>query len=261
MTTTDQETSLPFSALTPDGVSEFAKLLANSSAMPDAETRSRIRHLASDSSCVKVLDDDARVTLFQEFETRGDVAAAASQLPIEELGAAAYEAAGAFSWLAMVWLPSICAIKNGSLKALEQAKYLASRESGSFYRHLVAGPHWIRRRHGDRARLFESQPAYQHPDVVEQVASRPWLIESDGVVELLDQLYWDVDAGAPKRGLTSTERFDEPPPGRGKSSPRPGTLRALDLVLGQIECSYDVRSMTADQIRKMLPPEFDAWLA
>lgn len=261
MARSDVAESLPLSALTRDGVNAFSALLARAPAMSVTEVRGGIRKIARDVSCVEVLDDDVRITPFRSFSTRGSVAAEVVRLPGEYLGAAAYEPAGVFSWLAMVWLPALCGSKSGRLIVGQQARYISSRQSGSFYRHLVAGPHWLRRRHGERARLFEQQPAHKHPDVVEQVASRPWLIESDGLVELLDQLYWDDSRGEPKPGLTSTERCGDPPPGRGKSSPRPGTLRALDLVIGQIQCSYDVRSMTADQIRAMLPPEFDIWLA
>ena len=98
------------------------------------------------------------------------------------------------------------------------------------------------------------------PDVVEQIVSRPALIDSLGVIELMDRLYWDEAKNAPKESFTATTRIDNPPPGYAKTSPNPGTLRAFEWSLGQIQCTYDLRSMSAGQIMEKLPAEFDSWL-
>jgi hypothetical protein len=98
------------------------------------------------------------------------------------------------------------------------------------------------------------------PEVVEQIVSRPALIDSPGVVELIDRLYWDESRNAPKEGFTATTRLKEPPPGYAKALPNPGTLRALEGTLGQLLCTYDLRSMSAEQIISKLPAEFDPWL-
>jgi hypothetical protein len=45
----------------------------------------------------------------------------------------------------------------------------------------------------------------------------------------------------------------------GKTVPDPGTLRALEMTLAQLQCNYDLRSMGAAQILEKLPAEFEAW--
>ena len=97
------------------------------------------------------------------------------------------------------------------------------------------------------------------PDAVEQIVSRPSLIESRGVVELIDQLYWDETEGCPKKGFVNKRAVDAPAPGYAASVPEPGNLRALESTLGQLQCTHDLRSMTAEQIRERLPAEFAAW--
>ena len=98
------------------------------------------------------------------------------------------------------------------------------------------------------------------PDVQEQIVSRYWLSESAGVMEVIDRLYWDVEKSAPKDGFTMTHRVNDPPRGMPTAIPQPGTLRALESILGQMQCTHDLQTMSADQILERLPAEFDAWL-
>ena len=86
----------------------------------------------------------------------------------------------------------------------------------------------------------------------ETVASRFDLITCPEAVRVVDRLYWDEDRQAPKVGAVDV-------PSKGKP-PLPGTLRALDLVLSQLACTYDIRSMSERQILEKLPDEFSRFL-
>lgn len=256
--------TLPLSALTTNGVAEFKKLIASAPSLSVKEVEKGILEIAGGSKSAEVVKKSVTVPVFPQLDTRHNtaelVASVLSKAKIDAGPSTGHELM--FSWLALMFLPSLCKRNNqGSLETGKMYRYVLTRSTSDFYRHLVACPYWLLHRYGESARIFLCQKAHIMPDVVEQVVSRPTLINSDGVIELIDRLYWDKSAGAPRDGFTSTERIENPPPGYAKTSPDPGTLRALEWTLGQLQCTYDLRSMSADQIMSHLPAEFSEWAA
>ena len=74
-----------------------------------------------------------------------------------------------------------------------------------------------------------------------------WLMRIRGIGELLDILYWDRSQNAIKPGINGT-------------SPRPGDLRnRLTTRVRQLEKTYDLVDLTADQLLNLLGDEFKAW--
>ncbi len=251
---------LPLSQLTQSGVKAFEKLLADAPSLSARDVQQEIEHIVRDASMSKVVSPSIQVPIMPSCATRADVAHLVTQLMAKLGRGFAPGDEPMHSWLALAWLPALCKTKGGRIMPGEMARYLLSSHSSDFWRHLVACPFWLMQRHGAKARIFLCQAAYTMPDVVEQVASRPWLIESSGVVEVIDRLYWNEVESRPKDGFTATRRIADPPPGMGKAVPEPGTLRALDMVLAQVQCNFDLRSMSADQIIEKLPSEFTPWL-
>jgi hypothetical protein len=249
----------PLSRLTHQGIRQFERVLAEAPGMSVPQVREAIGKVLTDGAMTERLDAAVEVPVFPMLATRADVAQLAAEVMRGRGDGPSPGEEPVYSWLAMVWLPALCKSKGKRLQPGERARYILSTHSSDFYRHLVACPHWLRQRHGVRSRLFTCQPAYVMPEVVEQIASRPWLIESDGAMEVIDRLYWDDADGRPRTGFTATTRHAEPPPGMGKTVPDPGTLRALEMTLAQLQCNYDLRSMSAEQILAKLPAEFDAW--
>lgn len=254
--------SLPLSELTPAGKSAFRELLADTPGLSIRQLEERIRRIASEPATSGVIEEKIAVPLFPDLSTRHDTAMLTRQI----LDAAQLEAGPTdgrdlvFSWLALVFLPALCRRnKEGRAVGGMMYRYVLTRTTRDFYRHLVACPYWLHRKYGTHARIFNCQPAHVMPDVVEQVASRPNLIESEAVVEVIDRLYWDASRDSPKTGFTSTKVPEIQSPGSARRIPEPGTLRALEMTLGQLQCTYDLRSMNADQILGKLPAEFDAW--
>ena len=256
--------TVSLSMLLPSGITEFRKLVSAAPSMGIDEVKQRIHEIAGGASTAKVISKSTAVPLFPELDTRRQTAELVQQI----LAAAGIEAGpssgheGLFAWLALVFLPSLCKrTSSGSMATGKMYRYVPTRSTTDFYRHLVACPYWLLRRYGKTARIFLSQKAFIMPDVVEQIVSRPTLIDSQGVIELIDRFYWDKGTDAPKAGFTATTRYEDPPPGYARTSPDPGTLRALEWTLGQLQCTYDLRSMTADQIMSKLPTEFELWLS
>jgi hypothetical protein len=259
----EQEIRLPLSSLTSKGLMAFRKLIADSPLLSIPQLEQRIAGIASDRQNSKVVAAGCDVSLFPKLTTRLSTA----QLVSGILSKAGFDADpsnghdGMFSWLALVFLPALCRRNHaGTAETGRLYRYILSRASKDFYRHLVACPYWLYRMYPQRSRLFLAQEAFVMPDVVEQIVSRPSLIESQGVVELLDRFYWDETTNSAKAGYTTTIRLSEPPPGFSKTQPGPGTIRALEWTLGQLMCTHDLRSMSAQQIMDKLPPEFLPWL-
>lgn len=255
--------TLPISELTPAGLQELRAVVSAAPGLSIPELKRRLTRLAGETAMSQVLDEKVRVPVFPELETRHDTAALVRKV----LDGAGIQAGpsqtreSVFAWLAAVFLPALCRRTSaGSCAPGNLSRYIPTRSSRDFYRNLVAGPYWLLEKHGNHARIFLSQEAYVMPDVVEQIASRPALIESPAVVEVIDRLYWDTGADRPKRGFTSTERAPKGTPAWPRKVPSPGTLRALELVLSNLQCTFDLRSMTADQILVKLPNEFKPWL-
>ena len=261
---THKSKQLPLSRFSSTGLSDFKRLLGRASSMSAMDVEEKLFGILGSKSASRVVAKDVSVPIFTELDTRHDTAVKTQEL-LTAAGIKATMQSGhdtLFAWLAAAFLPSLCGrTSSDSLKVGATHRYVLSRSSSEMYRHLVACPYWLLETHGKTSRIFLSQNASIMPDVVEQIVSRPWLIDSKGVVEVIDRLYWDDAKKAPKPKYTSTTPAEgEPLPGYAKKPPIPGSLRALESVLGQLQCTYDLRSMNSDDILDKLPPEFNSWL-
>jgi hypothetical protein len=79
-------------------------------------------------------------------------------------------------------------------------------------------------------------------EVVEQLASRQELITNQAVVGAATRLYFDALRGTPRRGFG----------GKG-----PGSPRRLADVLNQLDLTWDLYAMSADELMAKLPAEFE----
>jgi hypothetical protein len=254
--------NIPLSQFNSEGLAEFRKLLGRATGLKISEAQSQLLSLLTDSRYSIPIGKEVAVNVFEALETRQDTATETQRLiSAAEIDATLHSGHdNVFAWIAAAFLPSLCKkTKSGSLDPGREYRYILSRSSTDIYRHLVACPFWLMKRYGSMARIFLCQKAAVMPDIVEQIISRPWLADSHGVIEAIDTLYWDKKENGPKPRFTSTETVEEAIPGYAKKPPVPGTLRALESVLGQLQCTYDLRSMSASDILTKLPNEFDEW--
>ena len=155
---------------------------------------------------------------------------------------------GLWTWLAYLWFNSLTCFdpSRGNRIIREEAKYICSSDYRDYYRHLVAGPYSIYSLHGpELSKIFLYSPTHEHNDFIEQIASRQFLISHPNLVEVLFRLYWDNSRERPKSGAQS----------RNKA----GTLRRFVKVIQQLELTYDVYSLSAEEIIHLLPEEFNKW--
>lgn len=153
---------------------------------------------------------------------------------------------GLWSWLALFYFDQLSpADAEGRRRPREDYHYIPTDSGWKRDRHLLATSYKLFLLHGINARLLLHAPVHEHGAFIYDLAFRRDLISNKGLIEAIDLLYWDVKRAKPKRGVNAT---------RG-----PGTLRRLITVIQQLDLNYDLYGMRAEEILRLLPPEFDKW--
>ena len=155
--------------------------------------------------------------------------------------------AGIWAWLALFYFDELCPRdRDGRLVPKEKARWVpAIGDYKKYYRHLLAGPYLIYKAHRDdpqRAIVLLCGPLHKPGEIVEQILGRQEMIANKAVVELASRLYYDAANGSFKRGAA----------GKGGGSAR----RLADFV-NQLDLTWDLYAMSADELMQMLPAEFD----
>lgn len=150
---------------------------------------------------------------------------------------------GLWSWLALFWFDQLAPEeKDGRRRPREDYHYIPERRGWTANRHLVAAAWSIYRMHGETSRILLYPPPHEHGGFLYTLGHRQDLMTNRAVIAAVDRLYWDENAGRPKRGAGTASQ--------------PGSLRRLMTVLDQLEVNYDLYGMDADTIIEMLPREF-----
>ena len=159
---------------------------------------------------------------------------------------ASMEDVGLWSWLALFYFDQLSPVDGeGKRRPREDYHYIPSHGGWHQDRHLLAGPYKLFAMHRQNARLLLHPPVHQHGAFVYDLGFRRDLITNKGLIAAIDLLYWDAKRNRPKRGATTASR--------------PGNLRRLITVVQQLDFNYDLYGMRAEEILRLLPPEFDAW--
>jgi len=163
----------------------------------------------------------------------------------------AFYNAGLWSWLSAFYFDSVSPIERGGQRK-PRATYRHILQSGRnwrhSHRHLLAGPVRTYAFHKERAQLLLSGPVHKMGDFVEQLCSRQEIAGNRGLIEAATTLYWDERLASPKRGAAPNKH-------------KPGTLRRFVDVIQQFELTYDLYSMSGEEILSLLPAEFTPWLS
>lgn len=154
---------------------------------------------------------------------------------------------GFWDWLALRWFDDFCPVlRDGSRKKpRETASYLMSEDYNRRYRHAVYVTWQLVDIHGENARpLLFKEPSVRG-ELTEQLMARQLYLSCRGVIEGVRKLYWDDSAARLKKGAA------------GKSS---GSARRLASWLQQLEVTYDLFTMTGDQLIDLIPREFQKFV-
>ncbi|HVS30734.1 MAG TPA: hypothetical protein VMS98_04680 [Thermoanaerobaculia bacterium] len=149
-----------------------------------------------------------------------------------------------WSWLALFYFDQLAPVRtDDKRRPREDYHYIPADQRPE--RHLLAGPYKLYRLHGEHARVLLHPPVHQHGRFIFDLDYRRDLLTNRGLIQVVDDLYWNPETKRPRRGATSDDR--------------PGSLRRLIAVVQQFELNYDLYGMSAEEIRALLPAEFDVW--
>ena len=150
---------------------------------------------------------------------------------------------GVWAWLSAFYFDQLCP-PHGRLG--DDARWVpAVGDFRKYYRHLLAGPYQILRAHRDdpkRVWAVLANPVHTPGDVAEQLASRQELITNRTVMETATRLYVVEGTGTLKPGAAAQAN---------------GSARRLVDVLNQLDLTWDLYSLTAEQLFDLLPLEFE----
>lgn len=157
---------------------------------------------------------------------------------------------GLWSWLALHWLDVLCPPNaSGRRKVNDRAHYLLNHtDHRRRYRHLLLMPYRVLKDAPDFNRLWLNEDVSTHGELMEQTASRLYLLRVPAIREAMDRLYFDVVKGQIRRGFLS-------------KNPRGGDIRnRLPSRIKQLRRTFDVEALGADGLIQLMGEEFSRLL-
>lgn len=151
---------------------------------------------------------------------------------------------GLWSWLGLYWFSQLCpADEHGYRNPSKPYNYILSSNFQHQPRHAIRTSYLLYKKYGSDAKFLLCNPMDKRGDLTEQLSTRQFFIECDGVMRAASRLYSDA----------SNDRYKS-----GSASPkRKGNVRRYIAYLRQIELTYDLYSIRPDDLLDMLPREFD----
>ena len=168
---------------------------------------------------------------------------------VDQAGLASAESdQGLWAWLTLFYFDEVCPKdQRGERDPKDDEARLVPKVDNyqRFYRHLLLGPYLIVRAHRDkpeRAIAMLSNPLWKPGEIAEQLASRKELVTNRAVVEVATALYYDETTKTFKRGAGGATK---------------GAPRRLAALLNQLDVTYYLYGMNAEELLTLLPKEFD----
>ena len=155
-----------------------------------------------------------------------------------------------WSWLAATYFDTLCPqLEDGSRKVESIDRYILNTyQWNRYYRHLIASPLRLYHEINDEnlSKIYLAGRPNKHGDILEQLASRQEIATVKGILEAVNYLYWDMNKNRPKLGVTNRNKI--------------GNIRRFTgSIIPQFQMTYDLNSMSGQDIIKLLPREFDEW--
>lgn len=153
--------------------------------------------------------------------------------------------AGLWTWLSLFYFDVVCPPKKGVRKIRNDYSYVFEpKNSRHFYRHLLFIAWRILRVAPEHNRLLLCSSVSSLDKVTSEVMKRLFLTRIPCIFEVLDRLYWDENKGRPRVGIT-------------RPTIKPGDLvHRFPIRVRQLEMTYDLNSLNADQLIQLLGDEF-----
>ena len=226
----------------PDGIEAFRRELAECRTAP---SRDIPLEMLTDPMLTELVAPQVEVEP-RAFKTKGDAAVYFHRIfhgiPKQQL----LEDAGLWTWLSLYFFEIVCPKHSGVRKVRNDYTYVYEAKSiRHFYRHLL----FVSYRTLDIApthnRLLLSTSISSLDKFSEDVIKRLYMKRIPCFFEVLDRLYWDEKRGRSRPGVTNFSKVTA------------GNLaHRLPIRIRQLEKTYDLHSLTADQLLSLLGEEF-----
>lgn len=202
-------------------------------------------HLLTDPRYSESIDIDVEIEPL-EFKTRFDLgiylSRKLSDIPTQSM----LGDIGFWSWLALFWFDQLCPPQtDGHRKPSKEYNYVLSANYNHRPRHAIYTTWMLVTLYGEHALFLLSKALHERGELIEQLAARQYLISCQGVIEAAKELYYDPQRKTFKRGATSQKRN--------------GNIRRFIAYLQQLDLTYDLGTLKADTLLKMLPNEYSAF--
>ena len=229
-----------------DGVEQFRHFLSQSRENANIAVPTQ---LLTDESLTELIEPEILVEQ-RTFKNKESAAVffheRFSKLSVQQLSSDA----GLWSWLSLLYFDQICPFMHGRRSVKNDYTYIFEpNNSRNYYRHLL----WIAWRVLDVApthnRLLLQSPIVGIPKVTTEVMKRLYLTRIPCIFEVLDRLYWDEGENRPKKGIV------------GSKVVAGNLTHRLPIRLRQLEKTYDLFSLNANQLVELLGDEFNGALA
>lgn len=187
----------------------------------------------------------------QTFKTKGDAAAYLADR-LKSLTEKTIDLdVGLWAWLTLFYFESIVPPTRGRRTVKGEYYYiLDAADSRYVYRHLLRIAWRTLKIAPKHNRLMLSTSLSTLDKVTERTMSRLYLSRIPCFFEVLDRLYWDPATQRSKPGIVN------------QTNVRGGDLaHRLPLRIRQLEKTFDLPSLTADELLALLGAEFEPWLA
>ncbi len=160
---------------------------------------------------------------------------------------------GMWTWLAAISFnlirPRTIRASTGTPQLRDSSYYILSENNLRVYRHRVARPtriYWMYRNDSQNTRLFLRGNLWEVSEFEERLAVNLRYLSNAALIEAAHVLYYDSKNARQKPRAVS-------------EATNPGVLRRFMTVIDQLDQTYDLRSMSSEQIVDLLPREFDRW--
>jgi hypothetical protein len=160
-------------------------------------------------------------------------------------------ASGIWPWISLYWFDMLCPLnKDGKRVPGARARWVPEADNFQrYYRHLVFGPYAVFRAHSrapQNTRCLLSTIPSKPGEVFEQIVARQEIVTNAVVVAVANRLYWNASAKSLWRGAGGADA---------------GSSRRFVQVLQQFDVTFDLYSMSEDELWELLPKEFDKYKA
>ena len=223
------------------GIKDFRSRLAAMRDDPQSEVPT---DLLEHQQFTEVVQPDIHITA-EHFEAKGEAArylsSVLSKLNAEEIATDP----GLWTWLSLLFFDSVCPMTGDKRNVKNDYHYVFEpRNSRHFYRHLLFVSWNFLRLAPANNRLFLRSRINVLDKMTTEVAKRLYLTRIPCIFEVLDRLYWDESRKKHRRAVTD-------------SKTNAGDLtHRLPLRIRQLEKTYDLMSLNADQLIELLGEEF-----